>query len=115
MSLITVLADRQLKAYNAADLEGFCACYHPQVRMFSGEDLDCEGIEAFRERYAAMFERGGFGASVPRRLVHGPHCVDEERWWRVDPESGERREGVLLVRYRLRDEQIGTVQFLDAD
>lgn len=114
MSLLTDLADRQLAAYNAADLDAFCACYHPQVRMFVGEDLDAESGEAFRERYADMFAAGGFGATVPSRLSHGPHCVDQEHWWRVDPETGERSEGVLLVRYGLRGDRIGLVQFLDA-
>lgn len=112
MSRIEELAQAQLDAYNAADLDAFCACYHPAVRMFEGEEPGAEGIEDFRERYAAMFERGGFGASVPSRLVHGEHCVDEELWWRIDPETGERREGRLLVRYKLVEDRIGLVQFL---
>ncbi len=109
---IVELAERQLAAYNAADLEAFCACYHPEVRMFTGEELELEGRAEFRERYAQMFAAGGFGANVPRRLSHGPHCVDEELWWRIDPETEQRREGVLLVRYLERDGLIGTVQFL---
>lgn len=111
--MIVELAERQLAAYNAADLDAFCACYHPEVRMLSGEDLELEGREAFRERYADMFGRGGFGATVPERLSLGDHCVDDERWWRLDPETGERSEGRILVRYRLRDGLIGQVQFLD--
>ena len=42
----------------------------------------------------------------------GPHCVDYERWWRVDPDTGERSEGEGLVRYQERDGQIALVQFL---
>jgi len=112
MSVITDLADRQLAAYNAADLDAFCACYHPHVQMFDGEELDCEGRDAFRARYADLFAAGGFGATVPSRLDHGGHCVDEEHWWRVDSETGERRTGILLVRYREREGLIGVVQFL---
>ena len=39
-----------------------------------------------RER-AAIFADWTFGAAVPERLVVGPHCVDYERYWRVDPET----------------------------
>jgi hypothetical protein len=112
MSRIEELAQAQLDAYNRADLDAFCACYHPQVRMLEGEEPGASGLAEFRERYAAMFERGGFGAKVPSRLVHGDHCVDEELWWRLDPETQELSEGRLLVRYLLVDDLIGVVQFL---
>ncbi len=107
MTRIEELAQTQLDAYNRADLDAFCACYHPNVLMLEGEEPGAEGIEAFRERYAAMFERGSFGAKVPARLVHGDHCVDEELWWRLDPGTEELSQGRLLVR-----DLIGVVQFL---
>ena len=66
-SSIVTLAERQLAAYNAADLDAFCACYHPEVRMFEGEELTAEGRPALRERYADMFAASGFGAAVPQR------------------------------------------------
>jgi hypothetical protein len=111
-SPIEELAFRQLAAYNNFDLDGFCACYHKEVRMFDGEELELEGIETFRARYADMFAHGGFGGTVSRRLSVGQHCVDEEEWWRMDPETGERQAGVILVRYVERDGKIGLVQFL---
>lgn len=109
---IVALAQRQLDAYNAANLDAFCACYHPEVRVMNGEELVCTGITAFRERYAAKFARGGFGATVPARVHSGLHCVDEEHWWVHRPDSSDRDSGVLLVRYSERDGQIGVVQFL---
>ncbi len=112
MSVITDLAMRQLDAYNAADLDGFCACYHPDVVVFDGGDESLRGVDAFRERYRGMFETWTFGASVDERLSCGPHAVDDEAWWRVDPETGERSEGQVLVRYTEREGLIGTVQFL---
>ena len=42
----------------------------------------------------------------------GDHCVDLEHWWRIDPETGERSEGSILVHYTLRDDLIGTVRFM---
>jgi len=106
-SAITKLAIKQLEAYNRADLDGFCACYHPDVRVFSGETEKPPGIDAFRERYVKMFAKGGFGASVPTRVSHGDHCVDLEHWWRDEGKTGE-----VLVRYTEKDGLIGVVQFL---
>ncbi len=112
-SSIVTLAERQLAAYNVADLDAFCACYHSDVRVMTGEDVVRTGITAFRASYARKFARGGFGATVPSRLHHGRHCVDEEHWWVDDPDTGERRGGVLLVRYLEQDGRIGLVQFLE--
>ncbi len=115
MSLISDLAARQLVAYNAADLDTFCDCYHPEVRVLGGPDgLDEQppGLDAFRDRYRDLFTRWRFGAEVSERLVLSEHAVDLERWWRIDPDRGERFEGEILVRYTLRDDRIGVVQFL---
>ena len=88
------LAADQLAAYNAADLDAFCACYHPEVREFDGETEKPPGIEAFRERHVKLFATEGFGGGVSTRLVHGRHCIDLEDWWR---EGGKR--GKVIVRY----------------
>lgn len=112
MPTIAELAARQLAAYNAADLEAFCGCYHPEVRVFEDLEERVVGIKAFRDRYRDLFTRWTFGAEVSQRLVLGPHAIDLERWWRVDPDRGERSEGEILVRYTLREDAIGTVQFL---
>ena len=112
MSNIEELAARQLEAYNKADLEAFARCYHPEVSVLHGEEPAFNGRSELRERYREMFESWSFGATVSERMASGTHCVDLERWWRVDPRTNERTEGDLIVRYTLRDELIGTVQFL---
>jgi hypothetical protein len=112
MTQIESLAARQLAAYNAADLDAFCDCYHPEVRVLDDLEERLVGIAAFRERYRDLFTRWTFGAEVTQRLVLGPHAIDLERWWRIDPDQGQRSEGEVLVRYSLRDDRIGTVQFL---
>jgi len=115
MPPIADLAARQLAAYNAADLDAFCDCYHTSVRVRGGPDgLDEQppGLAAFRDRYQDLFTRWRFGAEVSQRLVLGEHAIDFERWWRIDPDRGERSEGEILVRYTLRDDRIGVVQFL---
>ena len=112
MNTIEALAIRQLAAYNAANLDDFMACYHPEVQVFHGDTLNIEGTSAMRERYLTLFSTWRFGASVPSRLSVEPHCVDYETYWRVDPETGERDTGEVLARYTERDGLIGTVQFL---
>ncbi|MHC4793340.1 MAG: nuclear transport factor 2 family protein [Planctomycetota bacterium] len=114
MSEIEELACRQLEAYNASDLDGFCDCYHDQVEVWNDLAPGTSGITSFRDRYQDMFARWSFGGTVSRRVVAGDHAVDLEHWWRVHPDTGERAEGVLLVRYTLREGRIGIVQFLPA-
>ena len=115
MTTITDLAAQQLNAYNAADLEAFAACYHSDVVVFHGDEAQFQGRDALREQYRPMFEQWSFGASVSERISTGPHCVDLEHWWRVDPSTNTRSEGDLLVRYTIRDDLIGTVQFLKGE
>lgn len=114
MSEIEELACRQLEAYNASDLDGFCDCYHDQVEVWNDLAPGTSGITSFRDRYQDMFARWSFGGTVSRRVVAGDHAVDLEHWWRVHPDTGERTEGDLLVRYTLREGRIGIVQFLPA-
>lgn len=111
-SPVVQLAVNQLAAYNAADLDAFCACYSDDVRVLDADGaVSVQGAEAFRERYRPMFERGNFGASVDQRMHLGAHCVDSEAYWRVGPD-GERTEGRVLVRYFEEDGAIAVVQFL---
>jgi hypothetical protein len=113
MTTIARLAEKQLDAYNQSDLDAFVACYHPDVRVWNGDEQSIAGIDEFRERYQDLFSEWQFGATVPQRISLSTHCVDLEEWWRIDPETGERSEGQILVRYEERDGLIGTVQFLD--
>jgi len=113
MPTIEELATMQLEAYNASDLGAFVACYHEDVLVLADDEESLRGRVDFKERYRSLFEGAwDFGATVPQRLTAGAHCVDYETWWRIDPETGERSEGVVLVRYSERDGLIGVVQFL---
>lgn len=113
MNQIEVLADRQLQAYNQADIDRFCECYHPDVIVLDEQGKEIlRGGEAFRSRYEPMFQRGHFGADVPQRLSVGEHCVDKEIYWKDKTEEQEAIRGEVLVRYSLRDGLIGVVQFL---
>ena len=109
---VETLARQQLKAYNAADLDAFVGCYHQDVQVFDGGALVARGREAFRERYRALFEGWSFGAEVIQRMHLDHHCIDYETWWRVDPESGVRSDGAILVHYEAVDGLIMKVEFL---
>lgn len=76
----TDLAQAQLDAYNAHDLERFVACYHPdvEVRDFPAGTLRIEGHDAMRARYAPMFEKGIVHADVVKRVAQGAVVIDEE-------------------------------------
>lgn len=75
------LAQRQLDAYNAHDLEAFVACYHPDVEVldFPAGTLRLQGLAPFRERYAEVLARPGLRAEVVRRIALGQVVIDEER------------------------------------
>lgn len=75
------LAQRQLNAYNARDLDAFCAVYSPDVEILNLDgSVRAKGMEAFRAIYAKRFaDSPGLHAEVVKRMVLGPWVVDEER------------------------------------
>lgn len=111
---ISDLVDRQLEAYNRADLDAFCACYAEDVVVLdeTGRRV-VDGMVDFRARYAELFERcRDVRAELTQRVVHGDHEVDLERWSRVRRDTEEHLEGDVLVRYTARDGLIAWVCFL---
>jgi hypothetical protein len=90
---------RQVDAYNAADLEGFLACYAESVVIRSGEGVVLnEGREAMRASYQDWFgSLPGLRAEILTRVEQGGWVVDEEH---VTAEGLDLR---ALVAYRVRD------------
>ena len=112
-ALAAALADAQLVAYNAADLEAFAACFHPDVTVLDHAGaVTLASIEVFRVAYGRMFASHVPHAEVDQRLCFGLHVIERERWSRVHRESGERTEGELLVRYTVDGGLIRWVEFL---
>jgi uncharacterized protein (TIGR02246 family) len=113
-SEVVALSIRQLSAYNAADLDAFCACYHPDVRVLEADGtVRTQGMDAFRARYAGLFsDYRDVRAEVDARLTLGPHVVEHERWERTHRQTGEHTAGEVLVRYTARDGRIALVAFL---
>jgi hypothetical protein len=99
------VVSRQVDAYNAADLEGFLACYAPGVVIRSGDGIVLnEGLEAMRATYAEWFgSLPGLRAEVDNRVERGSWVVDEEH---VTAQGLDMR---ALVAYRVRDDLIDQV------
>jgi hypothetical protein len=76
------LAQAQLDAYNAHDIDAFVSCYHPQVQIYdlhSGA-LTMQGHAAMRERYGKMFQtKPELHATLVNRIVVNNTAVDHER------------------------------------
>lgn len=76
------VAQRQLDAYNAHDLDAFVACYADDIRIFRMPSTEpvLRGIDAFREHYARhRFNLPTLHAEVLQRIAMGNTVVDHER------------------------------------
>ncbi len=75
------LAQKKLNAYNKRDLETFCACFHPQVKVYSliSNHSGPNGIEEFKKSYKAMFEASPqLHCLLKSRIVNETAVIDEE-------------------------------------
>ena len=104
------VVERQVEAFNAHDLDGFCACYSDDVVVIDGDgNYMLRGMKAFREHYRKQFE-GDASGEIVGRLSAGSWVVDHE----IARLAGQTLEG--LVAYRVRGELIDRVHFMfDAD
>lgn len=75
------LVQRQLEAYNRRDLEGFCACYHREVKivtLITGQQ-SCDGMDNFREIYRGLFDSNpNLRCELKSRIVLDAAVIDEE-------------------------------------
>lgn len=75
------LAQRQLDAYNAGDLNAFLACYHHEVevRSFPAQELLMQGLVELHARYEALFAERRPQAELLGRMAVGDVVIDHER------------------------------------
>ena len=73
--------DRQVRAYNERDLDGFVDCYADGVVVEDGEGgVLMSGHDEMRERYGRLFERSpDLHAEILTRIRVGSYVIDEER------------------------------------
>jgi len=107
------LAQSQLEAYNARDLEGFVSCYDAQVevRRLPGDAVTARGRDGMRAVYSDLFARApSLGCRLLHRIEHGSFVVDHEEVTGI-PGRGTIRAVAI---YEAGPEGIRRVWFLDA-
>ena len=105
------LAQIQLNAYNARQLEPFLAVYSPDVEVYEFPDkLMFRGKEKMRQRYAAFFAKAKkLHARLVGRVQRGRFVVDQEDV--VTGIPGRQRLRALAI-YEVRGAMIHKVWFI---
>ena len=101
----------QLEAYNAQDLEAFCACFARDcvIADLNGA-ITQEGLGQIRERYEAMFAQYPENrADIVSRMAVANIVVDHER---IQRSPDLRLEAIAI--YTVRDGLISRVDFVRA-
>ena len=105
------LAQKQLDAYNAQNLEEFLSVYREDVKVmeFPSNAVTTNGISEMRERYGKLFkDNPNNHAALLSRIVKGNNVIDHEHvTGRAD---GIERKAVAI--YEIEGEKISKVWFL---
>lgn len=103
------LAQRQLNAYNARDIDSFLRVYSADVEVMELDGkVSLKGQEAMRARYAPLFESSPLlHCELVKRMVIGSWVVDEERVTGRGPEPIH-----AAAIYEIRDGRIARIRFL---
>ena len=75
------LVQRQLEAYNARDIDVFCSCFHPEVKVVRlvSNEVRSTNIDQFREGYRQLFaENPDLHCELKSRIILDSAVVDEE-------------------------------------
>ncbi|WP_409302719.1 nuclear transport factor 2 family protein [Peribacillus sp. SCS-155] len=105
------LAQRQLDAYNAKDIDAFLEVYSEDVQIldFPSNNLVYTGLEKMRERYAALFEQNpNQNAALKARIAHGSIVIDHE--YITGRANGIELEAVAM--YEVIGDRIAKVWFI---
>ena len=74
------LAQGQLDAYNAHDLDTFCSFFSDDIRVFDAHtgELLFSGKELFRERYTQTLSNPDLHCTLVNRMVQENIVIDQE-------------------------------------
>jgi hypothetical protein len=102
------LADQQLVAYNAHNLEAFLVPYSEDVEIYDLETnkLQVKGKEAMRKRYSFLNNIKTLYCNLLNRIVQGNIVIDHEEIW---AEGGQKFYGVAI--YEIKNDKIVRVWF----
>jgi hypothetical protein len=106
----TEIAQAQLDAYNAQDLDAHCSYFADDVVVADLNDaVSLQGGAAYRERYAGVFAQFPQNrAELVNRIVIGDTVIDHERVSR-GPEGPVFEVAAI---YSIRDGKIARVDFV---
>lgn len=104
-----ILAQQQLNAYNARDIDAFLEPYSDSVRIYSFPDkLMMQGKEAMRKQYSGMFDRvKELHCQLVNRIVQGNTVIDQENVTGF----GDQPLKAIAV-YKIKDGKIAEVYFI---
>jgi len=107
-SLPASLADQQLVAYNAHNLEAFLAPYAEDIEIYDlcTNKLQTKGKEAMRKRYSFLNNVKTLYCNLLNRIVQGNIVVDHEEIW---TEGGRKFYGLAI--YEIKGDKIIKVWF----
>ena len=96
----SVVVQAQLDAYNAQDLEAFCACFSADAVLAELNGvMTHSGRSAVRGRYAELFAQYPRNrAELVNRIAVGDVVVDEERIERAPGETPFRAIAIYTVK-----------------
>jgi hypothetical protein len=107
---LEAITQAQLDAYNAQDLDAYCAFFTEDVVVADvGGAVNLEGNAAYKERYAGAFAKFPKNtAKLLNRIVLGNVVIDHEL---VDRGDGETPTFAVAAIYTFRDDKIARVDF----
>ena len=107
----SVIAQRQLDAYNRGDVEAFVDVFAEDcvVRSFPAGEVLLEGREAMRERYGRQFDAcPDLYAHLLARVAHDGVVIDHEEVTGLDAD----RTVYAVAMYEVEGEHIRNVWFI---
>lgn len=104
------LAQRQLNAYNAGDIEAFLAPYAEDVEIYNfPAELRYKGKDTMRPQYQQFFEQvPDLHCELVKRIVKGNTVIDHERITGLP--GGQPLEAIAV--YQIENNQIKKVYFI---
>ena len=104
------IAQKQLDAYNAQDLDWYCSYFTDDVIVADvGGQVTGQGIEAYRTRYQGAFAKfPNNKATLVSRMAARNTVIDYER---VERGDGETPPFDVIAIYTFRGDKIARVDF----
>lgn len=105
-----LVAQTQLDAYNARDIDAFMACWAEDGEYYAfPSNLLAQGASAIRERHVARFEETNLHAKLVNRINVDNLVIDHELVTRTFPEGPGEFDAVAI--YEIVDGKIAKAWF----